>query len=130
MNVVDSSYWLEFAEDSPAGGRVAPIIADTKHLLVPTIVLYEVFKKLLTMRGAVFANEFVQGMLNAHVIPLDTSLNLEAVNVSRTHKLPMADSIIYATTVRYDAVLWTTNQHFDGLPHVQYFDKTQNEVAQ
>ena len=44
MNVVDSSCWLEFIEDSPIGGKVAPIITDVERLLVPTIVLYEVFR--------------------------------------------------------------------------------------
>jgi len=47
MNVVDSSCWIEFAENSPIKRWVAPIIEDLDNLLVPTIVLYEVYKKLV-----------------------------------------------------------------------------------
>ena len=126
MNVVDSSCWLEFAQESPVKGIIAPIIADTKNLIVPTIVLYEVFKKLTATCGVIYANEFVQGMLKAQVVPLDVFLSLNAANVSRKYKLPTADSIIYATSKQHNAVLWTTDQHFDGLPNVRYFDKTQS----
>ena len=126
MNVVDSSCWLEFIEDSTIGNEVAPIIADVEHLLVPSIVLYEVFRKLAAMKGSTYANGFIQGMLNARVIPLDAALSISAANISRKYQLPMADSIIYSTVVEYDAVLWTADRHFDGLPNVRYFDKTQH----
>ena len=126
MNVVDSSCWLEFIEDSPIGSAVAPIITDVEHLLVPTIVLYEVFRKLTTMKGLIYAKGFIQGMLNASVVPLDVSLSISAANIGREHQLAMADSIIYATTVQYNAVLWTVDQYFDGLPNVRYFNKTRH----
>ena len=124
MNVVDSSCWLEFIEDSSIGNEVAPIIADVEHLIVPTIVLYEVFRKLAAMKGSIYANGFIQGMLNARVVPLNVSLSISAANISRQYQLPMADSIIYATVVEYDTVLWTADKHFNGLPNVRYFDKT------
>ena len=125
MNVVDSSCWLEFIEDSSIGNAVAPTIADVEHLLVPSIVLYEVFRKLTAMKGAVYAKGFSQVMLNAQVVSLDSALSISAANVSREYRLAMADSIIYATVMQYDAVLWTADKHFDGLPNVRYFNKTQ-----
>jgi predicted nucleic acid-binding protein len=76
------------------------------------------------MRGSVSAKEFVRAMLRAHVIPLDTDLSISAVDIGRQYKLAMADSIIYATAKQYNAALWTTDKHFDGLPNVRYFDKT------
>jgi predicted nucleic acid-binding protein len=39
------------------------------------------------------------------------------------HKLPMADSIILATARANDAILWTQDEHFKGLPHVKYVEK-------
>ena len=127
MNVVDSSCWLGFVEDSSIGNAVAPVIADVEHLLVPTIVLYEVFRKLAAMEDSVYANGFIQEMLNADVVPLDASLSISTANISRKFQLPMADSIIYATTMQYNAVLWTADKHFENLPNVRYFDKTQRE---
>jgi len=125
MNVVDSSCWLEFAKNSPIGNAVAPIIIDVEQLLVPAIVLYEVFKKLSETKGSDYADEFIQEMLNADVVPLDVSLSISAANISRQHQLAMADSIIYATTMQYNAVLWTTDKDYKDLPNVRYFDKTQ-----
>ena len=122
MNVVDSSCWIEFAEDSPVKKWIAPIIENLDDLLVPTIVLYEVYKKLSATKGAAYADKFAKGMLNAEIIPLDPELSLIAANISQKYKLPMADSIIYATTKQHNAVLWTTDQHFDGLPNVRYFE--------
>jgi predicted nucleic acid-binding protein len=125
MNVVDSSCWLEFIKDSSIGDKVAPVIADVEHLLVPSIVLYEVFKVLATTKSLDYAEEFIQEMSNAKVVPLDAPLSIRAANIGLKYRLAMADSIIYATSVQYNAVLWTTDKHFDGLPNVRYFDKTQ-----
>jgi len=125
MNVVDSSCWLEFIEDSSIGDMVAPIIADVEHLVVPTIVLYEVFRKLTAMKDSGYAKGFIQGMLVANIVPLDIPLSLSAANIGQKYQLAMADSIIYATTMRRNAILWTADKHFDGLPSVRYFDKSQ-----
>jgi len=125
MNVLDSSCWLEFAENSLIGISVEPIIADKKRLLVPTIVLYEVFKKLSSMEGSGYANRFIRGMLTAEVVPLGIPLSISAADISLQYQLSMADSVIYATTMQYNSILWTADKDFDGLPNVQYFDKTQ-----
>ena len=125
MNVVDSSCWLEFIENSPIGNTVAPIIVDVERLLVPTIVLYEVSRKLTAMKDAVYAKGFVQGMLNADVVSLDIPLSISAASIGLKYQLAMADSIIYATAMHHNAVVWTADKHFEGLPNVQYFDKTQ-----
>jgi len=50
MNVVDSSCWLEYFSGSEVGERVSSIIEDVESLVVPTITLYEVFKKVLVER--------------------------------------------------------------------------------
>ena len=77
------------------------------------------------MKGLVYAKGFSQVMLNAQVVSLDSALSISAANVGQKYRLAMADSIIYATAIQYDAVLWTADKHFDGLPNVRYFDKTQ-----
>ena len=126
MNVLDSSCWLEVIENSSIGIRVAPIVEDKENLIVPTIVLYEVFKKTTAMKGLDYAKGFLPAMLSGNVIPLNIGLSIHAAQISRDYKLPTADSIIYATAQKHDAILWTTDQHFDGLPNVRYFDKTQH----
>jgi len=71
--------------------------------------------------------KFIQMMQKGRIVPLDSDLSIRAANVSRRLQLPMADSIIYATTLQYNAVLWTADKHFEHLPNVRYFDKTQRE---
>jgi len=125
MNVVDSSCWIEYFLDTSIGDAVVPIVERPRTLLVPSIVLYEVCKYLLLHTDGEYVIEFVQMMQKGQVIPLGASLSIFAADISRKYQLSMADSIIYATAMRYNAVLWTADQHFDGLPNVQHFDKTQ-----
>jgi len=126
MNVVDSSCWIEYFNDTAIGGKVAPIAENFSHLVVPTIVLYEVRKKLLLESEDLYKiSEAIRLMQFGKVVVLDTELSVKATDISRKHKLATADSIIYATAKQYNAVLWTADSHFDGLPNVRYFDKTQ-----
>jgi predicted nucleic acid-binding protein len=127
MNVVDSSCWIEYFNDTAIGNEVAPIAENFSLLIVPTIVLYEVRKKLLTESDDLFKiGEAVRLMQLGNVIVLDSELCIKATDVSRQYQLAMADSIIYATTILYDAVLWTADRHFKDFPKVQYFDKTRH----
>ena len=123
MNVVDSSLWLEFFADSEAGNNIAVVLEDTNNLLVPTIVLYEVFKKLLletSENDALFA---IAHMKQARVIDLDEELSLDAAKLSIDNKMPMADSLIYATSLKHNCILWTQDKHFRDMQSVNYFEK-------
>lgn len=119
LNVVDSSGWLEYFADTKNAGNFAAPIQDTKNLIVPVISIYEVFKKVLRERGEDIALHVVGAMRSARVVELSLSLSLEAAR----YQLPMADSIIYATAQRFNATLWTQDEHFADLPNVQYFRK-------
>jgi predicted nucleic acid-binding protein len=119
VNVVDSSGWLEYLADSDRADLFAPAIEDFEQLIVPTISLYEVYKKVLRERGE-NAAAYVFSLMNLGlVIDLDSSLALEAAQ----HQLPLADSIIYATALRHGATLWTQDGHFEGIEGVRYFKK-------
>lgn len=51
MNVVDSSGWLEYFTDGRNANFFAPVIEKPKDVLVPTISLFEVFKRILLERN-------------------------------------------------------------------------------
>ena len=118
-NVVDSSAWLEYFADSDQASRFAPAIEDSANLLVPVITLFEVFKKVLRERGENDALQVASMMQTGHMVDLDSSLAMEAAR----HPLPLADSLIYATAMRFNATLWTQDEHFKGLPRVRFFAK-------
>jgi predicted nucleic acid-binding protein len=123
MNVVDSSGWLEYFAGSKNAANFAKAIEDTQRLLVPSIVLLEVFKRMAELRGEDAALQVVAAMHHGQVIALDAGLALNAAMAGRRHKVPLADSIVYATAVREKATLWTQDADFDGLPGVRYFAK-------
>jgi predicted nucleic acid-binding protein len=123
MNVIDSSLWLEYFAGTDAGHKVSAQISDAASLVVPSITLYEVFKKLLIESGEGSALFAVAHMKQGTVVDLTAELAFAAAKLSRDRHLPMADSIIYATTQRYDCTLWTQDKHFAGLESVRYFEK-------
>jgi predicted nucleic acid-binding protein len=116
-NVVDSSGWLEYFADSDRASLFASAIEDTKNLVVPVISIYEVFKKVLRERGEDDALQVASMMQIGRVIDLDGSLALEAAR----YPLPLADSVIYAVTMRHEATLWTQDEHFKDLANVRFF---------
>jgi predicted nucleic acid-binding protein len=120
MNVVDSSAWLEYFADGPAAGFFAPAIEDTGKLLVPTVSLYEVFKRMMQQVGENAALNAVAIMQKGEVVDFTAPLALSAVNLSVKHKLPMADGVMYATARAFDATFWTQDADFENLPHVRY----------
>lgn len=119
MNVVDSSAWLEYLFDTPQANRFAKIIEKTDQLVVPVIVLYEVFKKVLRTHGEDVALQVAAQMQQGRLVPVDESLVLDAARLA----LPLADSLIYTTARQHNATLWTQDAHFEGLPGVKYFAK-------
>jgi predicted nucleic acid-binding protein len=120
MNVVDSSAWLEYLANGPNASFFAKAIEDTQQLIVPTLSLFEVFKRVLEQRGEGDALQAVAVMRQGMVVDLDTPIALQAAKLSAEHRLPMADSIILATARSYDATLWTQDADFKDLLGVQY----------
>lgn len=120
MNVVDSSAWLEYFANGPNAGFFAPAIEKTSNLLVPSLVLYEVFKRVLQQRDEGAALQAVAVMQQGTVIDLDAPLAMAAAQLSIEHGLPLADSVILATARAQAAVLWTQDADFKGMPGVEY----------
>jgi predicted nucleic acid-binding protein len=123
MNLVDSSGWLEYFSDGQNADFFAPVIEDTENLIVSTINLYEVFKRVLQQRGESEALQAVALMHQARIVGFTASLSLEAAKLSIDFKLPMADSILLATAQGENATLWSEDEHFKDIPDVQFIEK-------
>lgn len=123
MNVVDSSAWLEYFADGPNAQHFSSPIEQPEALLVPSITIFEVFKRVAQQRDEGAALQCVAVMQQGSVVDLDAALALEAAGTSLRHKLPLADSIVYATARRTGAIVWTQDADFDGLPGVRFFAK-------
>ena len=123
MNLVDSSGWLEYFTDSNNAEYFAPIIENTEDLIVSVINLYEVYKKILVEKDNNFAIQAIALMQQSKVIDITESIAIFASRLSVDFKLPMADSLIYATAKTNDAIVWTQDSDFENLENVKYFKK-------
>ena len=123
MNVVDSSGWLAWFANEPGATAFEKVIEDSKSLLVPSICIAEVFKVVARERGEGDALQAIAVMHQGQVVALDGDLAVSAAALGLKHRLPLADSIVYATARSHDAVVWTQDDDFDGLPDVQFFRK-------
>jgi len=124
MNVVDSCGWLEYFANADNALFFADAIEDIEHLIVPSICLYEVFKRVLQQREENEAIRAVAMMRQGEVIDLDASLAMHAAQLGLQYRLPMADSIILATAQAHSAIVWTQDNDFDGIPDVRYKRKS------
>lgn len=123
MNVVDSSAWLEYFADGPNSATFAPAIERTRDLVVPSVCLLEVFKRVLQQRDEGSALTAVAVMGRGQVVALDGPLALLAARLGLEFKLPLADSVVFATARRHGAVVWTQDADFEGLPQVRFIPK-------
>jgi len=123
VNVVDSSGWLEYFADGPNAAFFAPAIEATRELLVPTLSLYEVFRRVLQQRGEDQALQAVALMQQGEIVDLTAAVALSAAKASIERRLPMADSIMLVTARLHGATLWTQDADFDGVEGVKYVAK-------
>ncbi|MGB7874997.1 MAG: type II toxin-antitoxin system VapC family toxin [Anaerolineales bacterium] len=123
MNVVDSSGWIEYFINGPNTDLFASPIQDTENLIVPTICLYEVFKRVLLVLGDDKALKTIGQMSLGTFKVLDRNIAMRAAQISLEIKLAMADSIILATARSFNATLWTQDEHFKDLEGVRYIEK-------
>ena len=116
---LDSSCWIEYLRDTSRAELFASAAENPDQLIVPIVTIYEVTKKLhreISPKVAAYAEAL---MCRGRVIDFDLALCRAASGSA----LPLADSLIYATAQAHGAVLWTQDQHFEGLAGVNYFAK-------
>ena len=123
MNLVDSCGWLEYLADGPNADFFASPVEEVDHLIVPTICILEVFKRLLQQRDEDAALQAVALMQQGSIVALNDSIALTAARVGVDLKLPLADSVILATARAHHAILWTQDADFKDIAGVNYVEK-------
>lgn len=121
--VIPRKIWLEYFAAGPRASQFAAVIEDVVQLLVPTIVLLEVTRRVMQLRDEDAALQIAAMLRQGQIVPLDSGLALSAAHLGVTHKLPLVDSIDYATARQFNATVWMMDADFSGLPGVQYIGK-------
>lgn len=120
LHIVDSSGWIEYFTDSPNAAEFAAVIEQPEHLLVPSLSILEVFRWVSRERGEDAALQVTAVMQQGEVIDLDAMLALRAARLGLNRRLPLADSVMYATAQAFGATLWTQDADFETLPGVRF----------
>ena len=123
MNVVDSSGWVEYFQDSPQADLFAMAIEKRDQLLVPTIALFEVHKVLSRSLAADLVDRCLDVMRLGRVLDFTDARAVAASRVSRQHRLALADAAMYSMALEHRATFWTQDIDYDGLGSVRYFAK-------
>ena len=124
MNIVDSCGWLEYFADSKYADPYEKIILNSEMLLVPTICIAEVFKKILKEKDEIHALKAIAAMKQGREIELTSEIAISAAKISKTQNIPLVDSIIYATAIKFNARLFTQDNDFRKLDNVVMIEKT------
>ncbi len=120
MNLVDSSAWLEYLADGSNAAFFSAAIENSRELVVPTIVILEVYKRVLQQRNARAALEAIAIVQQGRIVDLTASLAIAAARLSHSEKLPMANSVILATARAENAIIWTQDADFENLADVKF----------
>jgi toxin FitB len=123
MIIVDSCGWLEWFTDGELANKYRQYLADRENLLMPAIILYEVYKILKREVNEEKALLAVGYMKNSPVIPLDETLALSAADIALQESLGMADAIIVATSRLYNCTIISSDSDLKNQPNVSFIQK-------
>lgn len=123
MNLVDTSGWLEYLADTKNAKNFAEAIEKTDELIVSSINIYEIYKKILKEKDENTAIQIIGLMKQSKVVDVTSSIAVQAAKLSYEKNIPLADSMIYITAKENDAIVWTQDVDLKNLVGVKYFSK-------
>ena len=123
MIIVDSCGWLEWFTDGELANKYRQYLADRENLLMPAIILYEVYKILKREVNEEKALLAVGYMKNSPVIPLDETLALSAADIALQENLAMADAIVVATSRLHNCTIISSDSDLKNQPNVSFVQK-------
>jgi predicted nucleic acid-binding protein len=120
--VLDSSGWIELLAGSDRAHLFEPALS-YERLFVPSIVRYEVGRYVLSHKGPGGRELALTALSKFEQMSIDAELADTAAELAQTHKLAMADALVYAAALTVGAELWTQDKDFERLSNVKYFPK-------
>ena len=125
MILLDSSCWVEYFFDGKHAETYASLIESNRNkVLVPAIVLHEVFKVVLRLKGENDALAAASGMQQFSFLPMDENTAMFSAKIGVEHGLAMADSMVLAAARIHNATLWTQDADFADIEGVRHFRKS------
>nr|VFJ93471.1 MAG: hypothetical protein BECKH772A_GA0070896_100574 [Candidatus Kentron sp. H]VFJ94298.1 MAG: hypothetical protein BECKH772B_GA0070898_100593 [Candidatus Kentron sp. H]VFK00909.1 MAG: hypothetical protein BECKH772C_GA0070978_100554 [Candidatus Kentron sp. H] len=100
-----------WSDDPPSGESLISVITEIELFSFPG----------LTNEQQAWLRRFIDNM---NVVGIDEEIKQRAIALRRDHRLKLPDAIIAATTIRFDAVLYSNDKRFVGLPSLQHHGLT------
>ena len=124
MILVDSYGWLEYFLEGPLAEKYAKYIEETneENYVTPTIVLYEVYKRIRSIQGEQSALEAYAQITRTKIVELTSQIAIEAAEISLSTSLGMADSLIVATARIYKAQIVTSDKHLKDFKETKFIE--------
>jgi len=123
MLIVDSCGWLEWFCDGELADEYEKYLSEGENIIVPAIVLYEVYKVLKRNAGEEKALQAVGFMKNHKVEPIDEILALSAADIALENNLAMADAIVVAVSRLYNCPIFTSDADFKDISNATVIQK-------
>lgn len=122
MILIDSYGWIEYFAEGSLADKYAQFVeeASIEDTLTPTIVIYEVYRKIKKMKGEERALEAYAQISRTRIVELTESLSLQAADISLKVGLGLADSIVAATAKAYNAEIITGDRHLKEAENVKF----------
>ena len=124
--IIDSGGWIEYFIDGKYADKFGKYIenANPDSVFTPTIIIYEVYKKICRDIGEEEALKAIAHIkCSTEVVDLTEEIAISSAETSLKEKLPMADAIIYTVSGRYNSILVTGDGHFKGMEKTIFFGK-------
>ncbi len=125
MILIDSYGWIEYFTEGPLADSYAPYIekADGENYITPTIIIYEVCRKIKNLQGGQNSLEVFAQISRTRIVELTSDTALRAADISIALKLGTADSIILATAQEYNAEIITSDMHLKDQNKVKFIKR-------
>lgn len=125
MILIDSYGWIEYFAEGPLAAGYAPYIekANEETCVTPTIVVYEVYRKVKSLQGEHKALEAFSQMSRTRIVELTNTISVKAADISLGLKMGTADAIILATAQECNAEIVTSDKHLKDLERVKFINK-------
>lgn len=124
MILIDSYGWLEYFLEGPLADKYAKYIeeANEENYVTPTIVVYEVYKRIRSIQGEQSALEAYAQITRTKIVELTSQIALEAAETSLLTNLGMADSLIVATARAFNAQIVTSDKHLKDFKEAKFIE--------
>lgn len=103
-------------EDTAGSDEAEKYFQKADQLIVPTLVIHEVYRQLLKKLDRQEAIFYIGQMEKGKVVPLDQEVALFSAEIRRQYGLGTEDAVIYATALIHEAELITLDNDFRHLP--------------